>query len=158
VAAQLLAGAGDDAAVDEVDEPVGEQFRVDAEVAVPRQGAEDGVTDAADADLQRRAIGDLLHDCSSDALVALVRKRRRDLDERTRRLAPPDDLRDVDLVEPERARHPRIGLEEEGHASDHRRHVLGVRPEAEVTVGVGHARSSDHERAARAAAHQFRDL
>ena len=54
--------AGGDAALDEVDDPVGQQLGVDAEVAVVAQRVEHRVRDAADPDLQRRAVGDALHD------------------------------------------------------------------------------------------------
>ena len=107
---------------------------------------------------RRRAVGDVLDHRGGDPLVALVGSDARHLDERSRRLAPPGHLRDVDLVEAERARHLRVGLEEERHAADQRRHVLGVGPEAEVAVGVGHARGGDHERAARAVPEQLRHL
>ena len=61
-------------------------------------------------------------------------------------LAPPGDLRDVELVAPERARHPHVGLEEEAGPTDERRHVVGRDPEAEVAVPVDRRGRGDDQR------------
>jgi hypothetical protein len=82
----------DHTAVDEVDDPVGEQLRVDAQVAMPGQGREQRVRDPADADLQRRAVGDVLDHRGGDAHVALVGSGRRHFDKGPRRLIPADHL------------------------------------------------------------------
>ena len=106
---------------------------------------------AADADLQRGAVGDPLDD-----------RARRSRSSRSSGAAggtstsgrsasqPAEHLRDVDLVEAERARHPRVDLEEERHAADERGDVVGVRAQREVAVPVGRAGRGEHERAARA--------
>ena len=146
VAAQLLAHAGRHAGLDEVDDPVGEQLGVDAEVAVAAEPLQHRVRDAADADLQRRAVGDPLDDRGGDRAVALVGRGGRDLDERPVGLAVAEQLGGVDLVEPERARHPLVDLEEERHLADQRRDVVGVRAEREVAGAVGRARRRQHDR------------
>ena len=70
--AQLLVGPGHHAALDEVHDPVGEQLGVDADVAVVAQKGEHRGGHAADAHLQRGAVGDALDDQRRDRLVALV--------------------------------------------------------------------------------------
>ena len=122
----VLRVSGHHALLDEVDDAVGEQLRVDAEVAVIAERGEDGVRDRADADLERRAVGDPLDDPLGDRLVTLVRHGGRDLDERLVALAPAEQLGGVDLVEALGARHPVVDLEEERYAPDQRCDVLGV--------------------------------
>ena len=136
VSAQALVRSGDDAALDEVDDAVGEQLRVDAEVAVAAQALQDRIRDPADPDLHRGAVRDLGDDRGCDRPVAFVGGGGRDLDERPVHLAPPEDLRDVDLVVTERARHLGVDLEEERDAADERCHVVGVRPEARSGRGA----------------------
>ena len=70
----------------------------------------------------------------------------------------PSTSRGVDLVEPERARHPRVDLEEERHVPDQRGHVVGVGAEREVAVAVGRAGRGEHERPAEALPQQLRHL
>jgi len=55
---QRLALVGDHPRLHQVFHPVGEQFGVDAQVLVVVELAQHGVRDAADAHLQRRAVGD----------------------------------------------------------------------------------------------------
>ena len=74
----------------------------------------------------------------------------RDLDQRPVGLAVAEQLGGVDLVEPERARHPLVDLEEERHLADQRRDVVGVGAEREVAGAVGRARGGEHDRVARA--------
>ena len=146
VAPQPLVDAGDRAAIDEIDDAVGQQLGVDAEVAVVAQRLEHGVGDPADADLQRRPVGDVLDDGGRDRPVAVVRLRGRHLHQRPVRLAPAQQLGRVDLVEPERPRHPRVDLEEERHAPDQRGHVVRVGAEREVPVAIRRAGGGQHER------------
>jgi hypothetical protein len=115
VGTECLARAGHHA---EVDDAVREQLGVDAQIPVPVQGAEHGVGDAADSDLQCGAVRDALHDRRGDGSVPLVGLGRRDFDERPLALGPSEDLRHVDLVEAVGARHARIDLEEERHLAD----------------------------------------
>ena len=122
------------------------------------QPLQHGVGDAADADLQRRPVGDPLDDVGGDPAVALVGRGRRDLDQRPVRLAVAEQLARVDLVEPEGARHPRVDLEEERHLADQRRHVVGVRPEREVARAVRRARGGEHDRLPRGELQQPRHL
>ena len=56
--ADRLAAVGDHAGLDERDDAVGEHLGVDAEVAVAAEPGEDGVGDAADAELQAGAVLD----------------------------------------------------------------------------------------------------
>ena len=135
-AVEVLADAGDDARFDEVDDAVGEQLGVDAEIVVIAQRVEDGVGDGTDADLDRGAIGDALGDVGSDAHVQVAARRRCDLEQRSVDLAPAGDLGDVQLVAPERPRHLRVRFEEEPGSSDERRGVVSGDPEAEVAVTV----------------------
>ena len=112
-----LAGPGDHAALDEVDEPVGQELGVDAEVAVVAQAGEQGVRDRPDAGLDGGPVRDPLGDVGGDPLVdARSGSARWDLDEGPVDLGPARDLADVDLVAPERAGHPGVDLEEERHA------------------------------------------
>ena len=69
---EVLADAVDDAGLDEVDDAVGQQLGVDAEVAMVGEGGEDGVRGGADADLDRGAVGDAFGDVGGDAGVELV--------------------------------------------------------------------------------------
>jgi hypothetical protein len=103
-------------------------------------------------------VGDLLDDRGGDRAVASIGLRGRHLDQRTVRLAPAEHVRGVELVEPERARHLPVDLEEEGHAPDQRRHVVGVRAQREVTVAVGRARGGEHERPGQTLLEQLRHL
>src|SRR5262249_28608375 len=58
VAMRALPGAGDDATLDEVDEGLAEQLRVNAELAMIAQQPQHGVRPPADARLDRAAIRD----------------------------------------------------------------------------------------------------
>ena len=94
------------------------------------------VGDAADADLQRCAVGDALDDRGGDRAVALVGLDGRDLDERPVGVTLAQHLGGVDLVEAERARHPLVDLEEED-LPDQRGDVIGVGAEREVAGRSG---------------------
>lgn len=79
---QRLARAGHDALLDEVDDSVEEQLRVDAEVAVIAELGEHRVRDRPDADLERRAVGNEFDGSLRDRRVTLVGQRGRDPYER----------------------------------------------------------------------------
>ena len=70
--AQPLAGAGDDAPLDQVDQPVGQQLGVDAQVAVVAEPLQQGVGDGADAGLDGGAVGDPLGHVLGDGAVDLA--------------------------------------------------------------------------------------
>jgi hypothetical protein len=82
VRADRLVRAGDDAALDEVHDAVGQQFGVDAEVAPIVQCAHQRVGDPADADLQGRPWREAVEDRLRDRDVAVVGGPRWHLDER----------------------------------------------------------------------------
>ena len=77
VAVVALAGAGDDAPLDEIDEPVGEELRVDPEVLVLPKQPEYLVGDGAYPRLQRGAVRYALGDVPGDLAVVLSRGPRR---------------------------------------------------------------------------------
>jgi hypothetical protein len=87
---------------------------VDPEVAVLAERRQQRIRDPADGHLQRRAVRDSLDDVARDRPVALVGLGGRDVDERLIALAPPDQLGRMELVEPLRARHPVVDLDEDG--------------------------------------------
>ena len=87
---------------------------MDPEVAVLAERRQQRIRDPADAHLQRRAVRDSLDDVARDRPVALVGLGGRDVDERLIALAPPDQLGRMELVEPLRARHPVVDLDEDG--------------------------------------------
>ena len=133
---QPLAGAGDHAALDEMDEGVGEQLGMHAEVAVLGQTPEECTRDRPDAGLDRRPVRDPLGHVRSDPCIDLGRSGRRHLDEGPVDLGPAVHLAHVDLVSSERAGHTGVDLEEERHISDERRDVVAVGAEREVPVAV----------------------
>ena len=93
-----------------------------------------------------------------DAPIDVRRHRRRHLDEGPVDLGPAGDLADVDLVAPERARHPGVDLEEERHRADERRDVVAVGAQREVPVPVHRGRRRQHQRALRRLPQQARHL
>ncbi len=72
-----LRGAGDHAALDQVDDAVAQQLGVHAELAVVAQQAEHAVGHRADPGLQRRAVGDALGHQLGDRPVAVAHRRAR---------------------------------------------------------------------------------
>ena len=68
-----------DPALDELHDPVRHELGVDAELAVVAERGHQRVRDAADADLERGAVGDVADDVLGDPLVALVGRDGRDL-------------------------------------------------------------------------------
>ena len=131
---------GDDALLDEVDEPVAEELGVNAELAMVAQQREHRIRDRADAGLQRRAVGE-----SRSAMNAAIRRSISDVSPggiSTIGVSPshqPITWLHVDLVLAEGARHARIHLDEERELADERGDVLGVTAEGEVAVPVGRA-------------------
>ncbi len=118
---EALAGVGDDALVVEVDDALAEHLGVDAEVVLLVQEHEDGVGDAADAELQAGAVLHEAGDVAADRLLHRTYPGGRQLDDR---LVALDDR--VDLVEMDErvavgARH--VGV----HLGDHRPGGLGGR-------------------------------
>ena len=117
-AVELLGDSRDDAALDEVHHAVGQQLGVYAEIAMAVR-AERIAFGMAPIPVWRVApFADPLGDEPGDAPVVLGQLWRRNLDQRIVRLAPPDDLGDVDLVASERAGHLPVGFEEESGSSD----------------------------------------
>jgi hypothetical protein len=131
-----LAGARDDAPLDQVDETLCEQLGVHTKVGMIPEHAEDLVRQHAYPDLQRRAVRDALGDVLQEPIVYLAHRAGREFREGIVGLAPACDLADVHLVLAEGPRHLVVDLEKQGHLPDHGRHVLGVGTQREVTVAV----------------------
>jgi hypothetical protein len=87
-----LAGAVDDPLLDEIYEPIGEQFGVHAEVLMIAQQLQHLVRDRPDPGLQRGPVRDALRDKLGDPAVGILGWSRRQLRERVIGFAPPDDL------------------------------------------------------------------
>ena len=123
-----LAPAGEDAALQQRDDPVGDDVGVDTEVAPVREVLERGVGDAAEADLQRRAVLDDAADVAGDPLDDLRFGRRVHVfDERRVDRHQPVDLAHVHRRVAHRARHRRVDLgdDERGARYGRRQHVDG---------------------------------
>ena len=135
--------------LDELDEGVGEQLGVHAEIAVLPQSSQQRIGDRPDAGLDRGAVWDALGDQRRDALVHIGGLGQRHLDERPVDLGPPRHLADVHLVAPEGAGHAGVDLEEERHPTDEWGDVVTVRTEREVAVAVHRRRCGQDHRALR---------
>src|SRR5262245_9595365 len=157
VPVRSLARARDDALLDEVDEPIREQLRVNAELAVAIEQPQHGVRHGADASLERRTVRDTFGDQRCDATVDVRRGARGQLNHRSVRGTPAGELAHVQLVLPERARHQRVHFDEKGDLADERCRILGVAAEREVAVPVGRGDRGDDERG-RERPHQPRHL
>ena len=133
--------------LDQVDDAVGEQLGVDAEIAMVGERRHDRIGNGADPRLDGRAVRDPLRD---EARRSDDRRRRApsaatSISGRSLR-HQPTTCDDVDLVAPERPRHRLRHLEEEPGASDEARRVVGRHAEREVAVPVGRGGGGDHER------------
>jgi hypothetical protein len=73
----LLSRVRDDAGLHEVHEPVREHLGVHAQVVVPAEARQHRVRDAADAHLQRRAVGDERRHLLADAHLHVAEHRAR---------------------------------------------------------------------------------
>src|SRR5262249_61343961 len=98
VPVRSLARARDDALLDQVDEAVREQLRVDAELAVAVEQGQHRVRHRADASLERRAVRNAFGDQRRDATVDVDRGARGQLDHRRVRGTPAGELAQVQLV------------------------------------------------------------
>ena len=143
---------------DEVDEAVGEQLGVHAEVLVVTQGGQDGVGDRSDPRLDRRSVRDALRDECSDGRVGLVGFRRFGLHQRAVDPTPPGDLRDVHRVVTEGARHVLVRLQEHRPGAEESADVVGIGAQAEVAVAVRQRCSRDDQRATNGVTQQVRHL
>ena len=113
---------------------------------------------SADPGLDRRAVGYPLRHQRGDSPVLLGGRDGVGLDQGVVDLRPPDHLADVQLVAAERARHLRVGLEEERCAPDQRSRVVTVGAQREVPVPVRPGSRSDHQRALGGPPEQVRNL
>ena len=137
-AVALLARAGDDAGLDEIDDRVGEHLGVDAEVALVAERERGGGRDAADAQLERGAVGDELGDVLADPPLDVAELADRVLVGRHVDLDGEVDLAHVDEAVAERARHRAVELRDDGlRGPDRGVHASTRRAERAEAVGVG---------------------
>ena len=140
-----LRGVGDDAALDQVDERVADHPRVDAEVAPVREHRDDRFGNRAEADLQRRAVGNERVDVRRDPALELADRRARQLD---RLPVGFDEHVDVGFVERDvarRLRHLAIHLgDDDARLVDRGACVVGAEAEAEAPARI--RRSDLHQR------------
>ena len=119
-AVERLALAGDDAGLDQVDDGVGEHLGVDAQVLLVLEELEHGLGDAADAELDRRAVLDQGGDVLADLPGVVVRLAADAPRSAARRPARGRRCRGREMQEsPMRPRHLRVDL------GDDQRGVLG---------------------------------
>jgi hypothetical protein len=150
----VLGGPGRRAALDEAAEPVGEDLRVDPEVAVIAQVLGHGVGHRADADLERGGIGNALRDEARDRVIGLGDHGRRRGDQRIVGLDPPEHPAEMQLVLARRARHAGVRLDEDRDVTGERGTVIGVRPQRDPPVPVRGRRGDDEQRIGRVGAQQ----
>src|SRR3990172_5648056 len=93
---QRLALAGDDALVDQIDDPVAEQLGMDPQVFVVHEARQHCVGDGADPGLQCGAVGNEAGDVVGDALDHRVRPAHADLRQRVVHGDDVVDLADLD--------------------------------------------------------------
>jgi hypothetical protein len=142
---RALAPSGHHAFLDQVLHAGGEQLGVDAEVLAVGEAGGDGVGDAADPELERRAVGHVRRDGLADHVVFGGEGATLELDQRLAVLDDRVDLRDVQHGVAERSRHELVDLDDQPPSLARRGgRVADGRAEAHV-AGAIHRRHDRHE-------------
>ena len=137
-AVALLAGTGDDARLDEVDDRVREHLGVDAEVALVAEGQRHGRRDGADPELERRAVGHELRDVLADPPLDVADLAGRVLVRRDVHLDREVDVVHVDEALAEGPRHRPVELDDDRlRGPDRGVHRLDRRAERAEPVASG---------------------
>ena len=154
VAVVRLAAAGHHAGLDEIDDAIGDDVAVDAEVAAVLEVPQRLVGNAAEPDLQRRAVVDDGGDVARDPLRGLARRRMAVF--RHRRVDADQRIEAVEMDEAVAvgARHRRVDLgDHPARDGQHRRREVDGDPEADEAARIGRGdlkqRDVDRQPAAR---------
>ena len=135
---QRLALAVDDAGFDQRNHAVREHLAVNAQVAAVAQAMEDRIRNAADADLQRRAVGDQRRDVARDPVLQVGVGFGRQFEQRARRLDHGGEFGDVQEAVAERPRHLVVDFGDDvAGAACRRQRAIDRRPQAHEAVRIG---------------------